>query len=120
MEKYIIIFLTAILLMGCNDSKCAIDENLRLDFKYNIETIKNFEKGKAIGVSNYLNSISYFTKLTGHESQVKLGGAIGYLDTTKLRQDLTKWDEWYNINKCTITKIKVDSILGDYKIKDIP
>jgi len=106
--------------MGCNGSECVIDENLRLDFKSNMEIIKKFENGKAIGISNYLNSISYFTKLTGHESQVKLGGSIGYGDTIKLNQDLTKWNEWYDTNKCKITKIKADSILGNYKIKNIP
>ena len=55
------------------------------------------------------------SKITGHESQVKLGGVIGYGDSTKLKQDLTNWREWYDDNKCIMTKEKADEILGDYK-----
>nr|WP_299387600.1 hypothetical protein [Allomuricauda sp.] len=83
-----------------------------------MKTIEDFESGKAVGVSNYLNSLSYFTKLTGHKSQVKIGGAIGYGDSIKLNHDLVEWNKWYDLNKCHMTKAKVDSVLGDYKFQD--
>lgn len=115
MHNLVLIFFILVTITSCKEDKCEIDSKLNLEFNNNLDLIKRFEHGTTVGMTNYLNAISYMSKLTGHESQLYIGGSIGYRgDSIKFHQDLTKWKEWYDLNKCSITNAKADSILGDY------
>lgn len=113
-EKIILILF--LVFTSCNSDDCKVDEYVSNQVEKRFEIIKNFEKGKPVGVYNYLDAISFFTKFSGHEPKLELGGAIGYgPDTLNYKKDMAKWRLWYAENKCTLNKKSIDSIISAIK-----
>lgn len=115
MEKISLILITLILILSCSKKKeeCKEEKYVSKEIKMRFDIIEGFEKGKPTGTSNYLDAISFFMMFSGHETQMKIDGAIGYgMDTIKYKEDLSKWKSWYLKNKCNLTKKDVDSVIA--------
>lgn len=108
MRITLLIFIV-LLLFSCKEDK-SVDKKVSMKVNSYLSILKNdYKKNMAIN-GNILKAIFFFSELTDIDSNVQYGDITVYSDYSDYKNDLNNWEKWYELNKCSITIGKLDSI----------
>jgi hypothetical protein len=112
------VFLLALLAVSCyNKDSCEVDTAFKKQFNENVNFLISTEsKGDFIyQTSEKIKAIYFLESTTGIKSQLYWGHVFGYQSSELLEEDIEKWKNWYDTNKCKMTIVKADSLFRNYK-----
>ena len=113
MKVIIIILNVCIVLFSCNTTKCKVDADFSTTFKKMLSQIDTDMK-KQNGLSgNSVRSLFYLIELTNVNSKAIIGDLSYYEKLSDYKTDKRKWKQWYEQNKCLITKNHSNQIMEE-------
>ena len=98
---------------GCSapENECSIDSTFSAEYLSKIEYLSDVASTGLIDGSQLTHSVIYFEDITFIEGHLVLGHYPSYESMNQLNSDIAKWNDWYEQNKCGMTKVKADSLL---------
>ena len=107
-------------LANCSNSEmnCEIDSKFEKYFKNSLETIRIHQE-EQIGSKTPFNiekALKFLEIMTEKKSSISVNPfGIFYNRTDDYENDMKMWNEWFEQNKCDLSKEKVDSIYSKYR-----
>lgn len=137
-EKYIMhklmirlklsLFMLTVFCCSC-DTDCNIDKEFKAEFDNCILLVERIhQKGYSSELVTRAYTFECLFAVTGYEGYVDKSNEphcfYPYSDTIDyIKIDIQRWRKWYELNKCTMTMVKADSLIAkhakEYGIPDL-
>jgi len=98
---------------------CNIDCQKNPDFEYkfynSIKILEDLQNGKEYTTTEKFNALRFLQAVSGIDAQIVDFSGVLYSDYQSFCEDKHKWENWYNLNKCSMSNDVVDSLFLIYK-----
>lgn len=111
--RWILCIVVSFSILSC--TKCKVDEDFKQKFLSCIETLQRSNTGVKTQLLEIQEAVVFLSATTGIEpSNFDIEHGI-YLDEKEITSDITKWESWYEKNKCTMTLQHADSLVKRFE-----
>ena len=120
MNKIILYLLLISQIVGCSKKLVTVECDL-IDINCDSEFCEDFndalikiqlsERGENISFYQKQSSVFYLESITMTKSKINSLETPVYDNKRDLEEDLIKWVEWFNLNRCRFNKLEADSII---------
>lgn len=97
-----------------NQVECKIDAAFKKNFKDKLQVIKTSMEQEEVYIEPLTEAILYLNAITSIESQINDPHHPIYENKKIMKEDIKKWEKWYEQNKCEMTINKADSLYSNY------
>ena len=93
---------------SCN-KKCEVSPLVESTFSYHFTMLNSHQKNKVLS-SDFINSLSFLSEISKIDSKANFGDVSVYIRYKDYISDVKRYKNWYNENKCHLTREQIVSI----------
>lgn len=102
MKLLILCYALLICVISCkNEKDCLVDQYVKNSFEEKIRHIKALKTNEGFGPKTYL-FLFFLEAVTGLKTSANYGDISVYVTKKDIRDDVKKWKNWYELNKCLL------------------